>query len=395
MNRDKQIAKLGDAHKVWDTVTRGLKGGIVYHDDQFDDARMAVNLAQTCIENRGCAINYTEVVQILHDTHGKVAGVKVRDLESGKCHLVHARSVINAAGCFVDDIMKMDTPDHSPMVVPSQGVHLMLDMKFLKSNFAMMIPKTSDGRVLFAVPWHGKVIVGTTDTPREKALSEPVALDREIDFILSTAGRYIDPAPTRSDIFSVFAGQRPLAAPDDKGKKTKEISRSHKIIVSDNHLVTITGGKWTSYRLMAEDTVTTLSRLGILPHAKCRTRHFRIHGWVAHPDLSDRLHIYGSDAEEIRRLEIQHLEHRHRLSERYHNTEAQVVWAVHHEMARTVEDVLARRIRLLFLDAREAVKVAPRVAEIMARELQRDSKWQDKQVEAFTAVAANYCIGEH
>ena len=229
------------------SVEKGLKGGVVYHDGQFDDSRMAINLAQTCIENGGTVVNQASVTGIVHDDAGRAAGVKFVDNLTGEEHTIKARSVVNAAGCFVDDIMHMDSPTHRKMVTPSQGVHLVLDMKFLQSDYAIMVPKTSDGRVLFAVPWHDKVVVGTTDIVRPKAEEDPRPLKEEIDFILGTAGLYMNPAPTYKDILSVFAGQRPLAAPKKEGKNTKEISRSHKIIVSDNGLVTITGGKWTSY----------------------------------------------------------------------------------------------------------------------------------------------------
>ena len=226
------------------SVEKGLKGGVVYHDGQFDDSRMAINLAQTCVENGGTVVNEATVTGILHNEAGKVAGVKFVDNTTGEEYSIKARSVVNAAGCFVDDIMHMDSPEHRKMVTPSQGVHLVLDMKFLQSDYAIMVPKTSDGRVLFAVPWHDKVVVGTTDIVRPTPEEEPRPLKEEIDFILGTAGLYMNPAPTYKDILSVFAGQRPLAAPKKEGKNTKEISRSHKVITSDNGLVTITGGKW-------------------------------------------------------------------------------------------------------------------------------------------------------
>ena len=194
---------------------------------------MAINLAQTCADNGGVILNKAKVSGIVHDQNGKVAGVKFVDMESGKEMQLKAKSVINACGILVDDLMAMDSPGHSKMVTPSQGVHLVLDMKFLQSDYAIMVPKTSDGRVLFAVPWHNKVVVGTTDIMRPVPEIEPKPLKEEIDFILKTASLYMDPAPTYADIESVFAGQRPLAAPKHEGKSTKELSRGHKIIVSD------------------------------------------------------------------------------------------------------------------------------------------------------------------
>ena len=372
------------------SVEKGLKGGVVYHDGQFDDSRMAINLAQTCIENGGTVVNQASVTGIVHDDAGRAAGVKFVDNLTGEEHTIKARSVVNAAGCFVDDIMHMDSPTHRKMVTPSQGVHLVLDMKFLQSDYAIMVPKTSDGRVLFAVPWHDKVVVGTTDIVRPKAEEDPRPLKEEIDFILGTAGLYMNPAPTYKDILSVFAGQRPLAAPKKEGKNTKEISRSHKIIVSDNGLVTITGGKWTSYRLMAEDTVDKAIAMKLVDARPCVTKKFHIHGYRKNPNLKDHMYVYGSDQDAIMKLIAENPEYGKKLSDKYDYTVAEVVWAVREEMAREVEDVLARRVRLLFVDAREAIKAAPLVAEVMAKELGKDQVWIGEEVKEFTELAENY-----
>lgn len=374
------------------SVKKGLKGGVVYHDGQFDDSRMAINLAQTAIEQGAAVMNYTAIERVLHDENGKACGVVARDLASGREYTVKARCVINAAGIFVDEVMRMDEPEMPKMVVPSQGVHIVLDMKFLQSDYAIMVPKTSDGRVLFAVPWHDKVVVGTTDIQRPVPESEPKPLEEEIDFILGTAGLYMDPAPTRKDIVSVFAGQRPLAAPKKEGKSSKEVSRSHKIIVSDHDLITITGGKWTSYRRMAEDTIDRAIKLGKLEKRKCRTRTLRIHGYRPDPDLSDHMYVYGSDEPAITKLIEQNPALGERLSEKYGYTAAEVVWAVREEMARTVEDVLARRVRMLFVDAREAQAAARRTAEIMAAECGHDEAWIEAQTEAFTKISNNYIV---
>ena len=372
------------------SVEKGLKGGVVYHDGQFDDSRMAVNLAQTCVEQGGVVVNQATVTGILHNAEGKVSGVKFSDNLSGKEYILNARSVVNAAGCFVDDIMHMDSPEHRKMVTPSQGVHLVLDMKFLQSDYAIMVPKTSDGRVLFAVPWHDKVVVGTTDIVRPTAEEEPKPLKEEIDFILGTAGLYMNPAPTYKDILSVFAGQRPLAAPKKEGKSTKEISRSHKIIVSDNGLVTITGGKWTSYRLMAEDTVDRAIQIAGLPARKCLTKKLHIHGYRPKPNQKDHMYVYGSDEPKILDLIRQQPELGEKLSPKFDYTMAEVVWAVREEMAMTLEDVLARRVRMLFVDAREARAAAPKVAAVIARELGRDKAWEEEQVKNFTELAKSY-----
>ena len=372
------------------SAVKGLKGGVVYHDGQFDDSRMAVNLAQTAVEQGAVVANYTAVEEVLHDAEGKACGVKVRDMLSDKEYVVKAKAVINAAGIFVDEVMQMDEPQMPKMVVPSQGVHIVLDMKFLQSDYAIMVPKTSDGRVLFAVPWHDKVVVGTTDIQRPQAESEPKPLDEEIDFILSTASLYMDPAPTRKDIVSVFAGQRPLAAPKKEGKSSKEVSRSHKIIVSDHDLITITGGKWTSYRRMAEDTVDKAIEMGKIAKRKCVTRKLKVHGWRPNPNLADHMYVYGSDEPQIRAMIKQNPALGEKLSEKYGYTVAEVLWAMDHEMAQTLEDVLARRVRLLFVDAREAQAVAPRVATIMAEHMGKDQAWIDSQVEAFIKVSDNY-----
>ncbi len=372
------------------SVEKGLKGGVIYHDGQFDDSRFAINLAQTCNESGGCAINHTDVVGVIHDKDGRVAGVRVEDTETGRVYAIKAKSVINATGCFVDDIMQMDEPEMPKMVKPSQGVHIVLDMKFLQSDYAIMVPKTSDGRVLFAVPWHDKVVVGTTDIPRDNAESEPRPLEEEINFILSTASLYMNPAPKRSDVLSVFAGQRPLAAPSKEGKSTKEISRSHKIIISDNNLVTITGGKWTSYRLMAEDTIDKIINMGILPKTKCMTQKRPIHGWRPNPDLTDHMYVYGSDEPAILEMIKSDPAMGEKISPKFDYTVAEVVWAVREEMARTVDDVLARRVRLLYVDAKEAQKATRKVAEIIAKELGRDQIWIESQVEEFGELSSHY-----
>jgi glycerol-3-phosphate dehydrogenase len=371
---------------------KGLKGGVVYHDGQFDDSRMAINLAQTCVEKGGTVINHTRVTAVTHGADGKADGVRVLDRETGREYTVKARSVVNAAGIYVDEVMAMDSPGHEKMITPSQGVHLVIDMKFLQSDYAIMVPKTSDGRVLFAVPWHDHVVVGTTDIVREKPEAEPRPLKEEIDFILGTAALYMNPAPTYSDIKSVFAGQRPLAAPKKEGKSTKELSRGHKLIVSAGDMITVTGGKWTSYRLMAEDTVDRAIALGQIAPRKCVTKDMRIHGYRPNPNLADHLYIYGSDVEHIANLIKENPALGEKLSDKYDYTAAEVVWAVRAEMARTVEDVLARRVRLLFIDAREAAAVAPKVAALVAAELGRDKDWELAQVTEFTALAANYWI---
>ena len=336
-----------------------LRGGILYHDGQFDDSRMAVNLAQTAVEHGAVAVNYVRVEKLLK-IDGRLSGVEAVDLESGRRFRLDAKTVVNATGVFVDSILQMDDPTGIHLVRPSQGVHLVLDRKFLRSEQAVMIPKTDDGRVLFAVPWHNYVVVGTTDTTVERPSLEPRPLEEEIDFILRTADRYLSGRPRREDVLSVFAGLRPLAAPKSSGESTKEISRSHKIMVSGSNLITIIGGKWTTYRRMAQDTVDRAISLGLVARARCVTENLRIHGYRETTDFGFRV--------------------------------GQVVWAVREEMALHVEDVLSRRIRALFLDARAAREMARPVAEIMARELGRPGEWIESETRSFQSLCDGYVL---
>lgn len=369
----------------------GMTAGVLYHDGQFDDSRLAINLVRTAVDAGACVLNYMHVTDLLKE-ESHVSGVQVRDEETGRIYNVQARSVINATGVFADEILQMDKPDKRPTVRPSQGVHLILDSSFLESDCAVMIPKTSDGRVLFAVPWHHKVVVGTTDTLMEHAEAEPVALEQEIEFILHTAGNYLTRAPQRSDVLSVFAGLRPLAAPRNEGKKTKEISRSHKLIREKSGLITIIGGKWTTYRKMAQDTVDYAIRYMHVPTRDCVTEQYPIHGARPNPDFSDPLYVYGTDADEIRSLVASTPEMGERLHPGYPFTKGEIVWIVRNEMARTLEDVLARRLRVLFMDARAAKEMAPAVVAVLAGERGKDDAWQAAQLLDFNRVASNYIL---
>ena len=369
---------------------KGLIGGVQYSDGQFDDARLALNLAQTAAENGGVILNYMKVTSLTKT--GKIAsGVVVEDMESGKSYTLKAKTIVNATGVFVDEILKMDIPSGHPLVRPSQGAHIVLDASFLQGNVALMIPKTTDGRVLFAVPWHGKVLVGTTDTPLNAHSLEPIALAEEVDFILTTAGNYLTRRPTKHDVLSVFAGLRPLAAPGKNTNSTKEISRSHKLIVGKSGLITITGGKWTTYRKMAMDVLDKAIELAQLPQKKCITQNVQIHGYQ-NKQSTDHFALYGADADGIRNLMKENVMLAAPLHPSYTLIKAEVIWMVRNEMARTVEDVLARRVRILFLDAMQAIALAPAVAELMAIELKKDDKWKGEQVNEFNEVAKSYLL---
>lgn len=369
---------------------KGLAGGVRYFDGQFDDARLAVNLAQTAIEKGGVLLNYFRVTGLIKKK-GLVAGVTAIDSETNKPYTLQSKVVINATGVFVDDVLQMDVPGSRPLVRPSQGVHLVVDKSFLDGSDAMMIPETADGRVLFAVPWHNHILLGTTDTPLEKNAIEPAALESEISFILNTFKRYLSKAPAREDVLSVFAGLRPLAAPKKDTSSTKEISRDHKLIVSDSDLITITGGKWTTYRKMAEETVNRAMEVGKLPIRQCQTKKICIHGSTAAP-VDNNLSVYGSDFEKVQQLLVANPLFKRKLVNDFPYMEVEVIWAVRNEMARTVEDVLARRLRLLFLNASAALQAAPRVAELVAVELNKDQNWIEQQVKEFSILASQYLL---
>ena len=274
--------------------------------------------------------------------------------------------------------------------MPSQGVHIVLDRSFLPGEDALMIPRTDDGRVLFAIPWHSKIIIGTTDTPVRKASLEPVALKKEISFLLTTAGKYLKKIPSIEDVLSIYAGLRPLAAPADKNKKTKEISRSHKIITSKSGLLTIIGGKWTTYRKMAEDIINRAESLNRWKRKKTHTKKLRIHGYKESDDMNDPLYIYGTDRDSVLGLAVSRPELSEMISLKLKIIKAQVVWAVREEMAVTVEDFLSRRTRCQLLDARESILMAPKVARLMATELGKNEAWEQEQIVNYELVTRNY-----
>jgi len=387
----KPLSRKSTIEKIPTINTRKLRGSVLYHDGQFDDARMGINMAQTIIEQGGTALNYMKVIELSKED-GKICGIVTRDLETELAYEIKTKTVINATGVFVDKILQKDNPQAKDIVQASQGVHVVVDKKFLPSNFALMIPKTRDGRVLFAVPWYNKVVLGTTDIPKASSVIEPMATDEEVDFILETAGRYLEKKPTRSDVKSVFAGLRPLAASDDEDGKTKEISRGHKIYQSPSGMITIIGGKWTTYRQMGEEVIDKAALVGGLPLRKSVTKNLHIHGYTTTSIVQDPLGFYGSDVGRLTELMREDSDLKLLISESLKINRAQVVWSFRYEFARSVEDFLARRTRALFLDAAESIRMAPTVAEILAKEDGYGMEWEKDQVKKYTQLAKRYLL---
>ena len=369
----------------------GLRGGVLYHDGQFDDARLLIAMARTASRQGATLLNYARVVAVARDGAGFAGGVTFEDLESGDAVEARARAIINATGPFTDAVRQLDDAEAPPVIVPSQGVHLVLDRAFLSGDSAIMVPRTRDGRVLFAIPWHGKALLGTTDTPIDEPTLEPRPLREEIDFILETAAQYLVKDPTQADVLSVFVGIRPLVGSSDGS--TAELSRDHTVSISRSGLITVAGGKWTTYRHMAEDVVDQAATLADLEPRPCVTRRLPIHGYHRHAEKFGDLAVYGADAPSLSDLTRRAPELGELLHPRLSVTAAEIVWAARYEMARTVEDALARRSRSLLLDARAAAEAAPEAALLMAAELGRPAAWQGDQVASFQKLAAGYLPG--
>ena len=373
---------------------QGLRGGIVYWDGQFDDTRLAISLVRTIEDLGGVALNHAPVTG-LPTEHGKVRGVTMRDAETGESLSLRAQVVVNATGVYADSVRRMDDPDVPAMLSPSQGIHLVLDRTFLPGDHAIMIPNTDDGRVLFAVPWHDRVIVGTTDTAVPEATLEPRPLADEIAFVLAHAARYLSKDPRPDDVLSMYAGLRPLVKAGADAASSS-LSREHTLLVSKTGLVTITGGKWTTYRRMAEETVDKAIAVGGLAPAPGRTTNLRLHGAPAPVDgrppapEPEPFGVYGTDAPALRRLLAEQPGWDLPLHPNLPYRAGEVVWGARHEQARTVEDVLARRTRALLLDARASQDAAPRVAALLAAELGHSGAWQDDQVRRYRALADGY-----
>jgi glycerol-3-phosphate dehydrogenase len=367
----------------------GLRGGVVYYDGQFDDARLLINMVTTAAEQGATLLNYCRVTALTKGADGFVNGVTARDEESGEAFAASAKIVVNATGPFTDSIRKLADPSVQPMIAPSQGIHLVFDQSFLPGDSAIMVPHTSDGRVMFAIPWHGHTLVGTTDTAIPEPTVDPSPMEEEIEFILTTAGQYLHKAPTRSDVLSVFTGIRPLVKASNSSN-TAALSRDHTINIDESGLLSIAGGKWTTYRNMAEDCVNHAAILGKLPERDCFTKQLNIHGLHPQAQRFGDLSFYGSDAPLIQELMRSEPALAEPLTNALPYVAAEVVWAARYEMARTVEDVLCRRTRALFLNAKAAIQAAPKVASLMAGELGYDSNWESEQLAAFQKVARHF-----
>jgi glycerol-3-phosphate dehydrogenase len=388
LSPSKVLSKKETIEKLPTIETRGLTGGVVYHDGQFDDSRLAVNLAQTAQSHGATILNYAKCVGLIKEDK-IIKGIQIKDTLSGDEFEVRGKAIVNATGVFVDELRQYDQPDASEIVAVSQGIHFVLPKEFLPGESALMVPKTDDGRVLFAVPWHNHVVVGTTDTPLPRKSLEPRALESEREFVLSHAAHYLAKDPSEDDILSVFAGLRPLVKSGD-GSDTAALSRDHTILVSESGLVTVTGGKWTTYRRMGEDVVDQAEMVAGIEDRDCNTKHLQIHGWTKAEIKEPNLAVYGSDASDVRAIWKSDAALAEKLHPDLPYQKGEVLWHAREEMAQTVEDVLARRTRALLLNVKAAKEAAPLVAELLAAELGKDAQWQEDQVKEFRTLAKGY-----
>lgn len=334
-----------------------LRGAVLYSDAQFDDARLAIALARSAVDHGAALANYVRA-DALTSAIGRLSGVAAVDVESGERFTIAARAVVNATGIFTDAIRRMDDPNAERMLTFSRGSHIVLSAGVLgNARAALLIPRTSDGRVLFAIPWLGHTLVGTTDIAASNAEIDPHASDEEVDYIIATLNRYLERSVSRDDVLAAWAGLRPLVKRSKK--RTARLSREHAITVSRSGLVSITGGKWTTYRKMAQDTVDAAAAQAHLPVVPCPTAQLKLNesAPVALSSMREAAEYFARE-----------------------------------EMARTVEDVLARRTRTLFLDAKLATSQAEPVAAGLAAALGRDASWQNQQVQRFQLLASAYTV---
>jgi glycerol-3-phosphate dehydrogenase len=395
LGRSELLSRERTLERLPGIAAQNLRGGVLYHDGQFDDARFAIALLRTLEDLGGAAINYFEAIGLLK-AGGRTAGIKARDRESESVIEIQAKAVINACGVHAEETTALDGAKSGSLLAVSQGTHFVLPRSFLSGNAALMIPKTADGRVLFAIPWHGATLVGTTDEPVERVSDEPRALQTERDFLLDHITRYLQRTPTATEILSVWSGLRPLVRKG--GVKTSKLSRDHTILVSKSGLITVTGGKWTTYRRMGQDTIDRAAEVASLPKRPSRTLDLKLHGWTAESGggESEWQRVYGSDLPALDALSSEgpDADLDAPLHPRLPFRRREVLWAARHEMARTVEDVLARRTRALFLDARAAIEAAPLVANLLARELNRSETWKSNDLLSFIETAKGYLVEE-
>jgi len=387
----KILSKKETVHLLPTISEKDLRGGVLYYDAQFNDTRLLINMMQTAKKEGANVLNYHEFLSFTKTKDGTIDGGKINDTRNQKQYTVKAKAIVNATGVFSDSIRNMNKSTVSKIITSSQGVHIVLDKHFLPGNAAVMIPKTDDGRVLFAVPWNNKIIIGTTDTPVQKYSYEPMPQLEEIDFLLKHTAKYLTKAPKRSDVKSIFAGLRPLVKNGNK-TNTKSISRKHVIEVSKNGLITIAGGKWTTYRKMAEDTIDKAAVIAELPYVISNTEYLHIHGYSNNIQPNDFLGVYGTDADLILELIKKRPELKEKIHPNHEIIKGQVVWAIQYEDAKTIEDFLARRSRLLFLDAKASIECAEGVAEIFKQELNLSDEWKQEEVLRFTKLAKKYLL---
>ena len=395
LGKTKILSKKKVIESIPSIQSKNLRGGILYFDGQFDDSRLAIDIASTAVNKGATVLNYCKVIGFnkkrLPKKQEKIIAVKAIDQLNNQEYILKCKAVINATGVFTDAVMQMDDHEKHDIVSPSQGIHLVIDKKYFEGHNALMIPKTSDGRVLFAVPWHDKVVVGTTDTPIKEIKSEPIALEEEINFIITHFNRYCKTFIEQKDVKAVYAGLRPLVKIKGGGN-TSLLSRDHTIIVSKSGLVNITGGKWTTYRKMAQDAINNAVFSSGLEKRNCITQTLSIGKWDLPIDKNNHLHIYGTNANDINSLMNENILWQEKIHPDYDYTKAEVIWFVRKEMAINVEDVLGRRTRLLFLDANAAIESAPFIAELMMHELKKDENWKHQQIQLFKQLAKQYLL---
>ncbi len=384
----KRLSKDETIQRLPTLNAKGLVGGILYYDSQFDDTRLAINLAQTIFEQGGTAINYAGVTSFIKEDN-VIVGVQVHDSINRSDFEIKARSVINATGVFADSIRSLDDPNATPIISASQGIHIVLPKSYMPHGDALIIPKTSDGRVLFAIPWHDKVLAGTTDTPVKEIQIEPKALEEELGFLFNNLSAALNCPLDKKDILSVFTGLRPLVQ-NPKASSTSEISREHTILSSPSKLITIAGGKWTTYRKMAEDVVNYMERINNDTHRPCITENLSIHGNQQQPTSESKFSLYGSDAKAINTLIQEDTALSETISPNLPYTKSEVLWSIHNEMAETIEDILARRTRSLYLNANESLTCAKLIGNLMQQELGWSQVKKNLQIENYSILVKNY-----